>query len=197
MKKRSKNILCLVVLSFAIFIGINLPIIPSGTWQKCDYSLTSYHCFTRTGYESYLFQQYEWNDPFWPGCCDNSVKTVTLSSATLYSGNVATASSGATAKLFFSLDNPGSRTYITSLTLSGNGVNITSWDNSTQPSSKGNLIPFVSGYSGDVLFSGKVTSFTYCPERIGSSEEIVGAQTYNYVINFQNGESVSGSLTAQ
>ncbi len=184
-------------MSFAIFIGINLPIIPSGTWQECDYSLTTYYGFTRTGYESYLFQQYGWNDPFWLGCCDNSVETVTLSSATLYRGNIATASSGATASLFFSLDNPGARTYITSLTLSGNGVNITSWDNTTQPSSMGNLIPFVSGYSGDVLFSGKVTSFIYYPERIGSSEEIVDAQTYNYVINLQNGQSVSGSLIAQ
>lgn len=198
MKKRGKIILSLLVLSLAIFVGVNVPIIPSGSWQECDYTLTNYHCFTRTAYDSYLFQLYGWNDPFWPGCCDNSVSTVTLPSATLHSGNVANASTEATASLSFSLDNPGSKTQIVSLVLSGNGVNVTSWDNSTQPSTTSNRIVFVSSHQGDdILSSGAVTSFTYYPEDNGSSDEITHAQTYNYVINFQNGQSVSGALMAQ
>ena len=131
MKKRSKIILSLLVLSLAVFIGVNVPIIAYGTWQECDYSPTTYNCFTRTGYESYLFQQIGWNDPF-AGCCDNSVKTVTLSSAALFSGELATSSLPASSKLVFALNNPGATTYISSLTLSYTNISaITNWDNST------------------------------------------------------------------
>jgi len=56
----------------------------------------------------------------WPcdfNICSDIVKTVTLSSAELYGGSLATTSTNGTSDLSISLNNPGSTTYITSLTL--------------------------------------------------------------------------------
>ena len=50
------------------------------------------------------------------GLFGSNVKTVTLSSATLYGGVSATAAVAATSSLVFALNNPGSATYITGLT---------------------------------------------------------------------------------
>jgi hypothetical protein len=41
-----------------------------------------------------------------------------------------------------------------------------------------------------------VTLFTYYPES-ASQQQITTGQTFNYIINFANGQSVSGSLIAQ
>jgi hypothetical protein len=162
--------------------------------------------------------------------CSGVVKTITLSSAYLYSGQAATNSAFATSSLLISFNNPGSNTRITSLVLwsgsttttnrfyngtqfypagngtifvavSGGGTNvtmITSWDNSTQPSSAGNLILFNSSQLGNnVLSSGRVASFTYYPESFGSPLLIAKGQIFNYAVSFSNGDSISGSLIAQ
>jgi len=63
------------------------------------------------------------------GLFGSNVKTVTLSSATLYGGVSATASSAATSSITISLNNPGSATVITGITLTGAGIaTITGWD---------------------------------------------------------------------
>jgi hypothetical protein len=64
------------------------------------------------------------------GC---NVQTTTLSYATLYSGTTANSSSSATSYLVFELNNPGSSTTITSLTLSGGSLQsvISSWSSSS------------------------------------------------------------------
>jgi hypothetical protein len=198
MRKRSKIILSILVFWFVLFIAVNLPVEVTSTWQECDYSPTTYNCFTRTGYESYLRQQYGCNDWFSP-CDGGSVKTVALSSATLYAGQSATNSTPATSKLTFALDNPGSTTHISSLILSiSNTSKITTWDNASQVSSQTNLISFNSTvYSAGITMKyGAVTSFTYYPAST-SPKQIIREQTYDYVINFQNGQSVSGSLITE
>ena len=132
------------------------------------------------------------------GLFGSNVATVTVSSATLYGGVSATTSSAATSSIVFALNNPGSATYITQLTLSGAGVTtISSWDNSSLASTGTNLIVFTSSHPGNnAMPAGQVTSFTYYPDSV-TPQAITTGQVFNYVINFANGQSVSGSLIAQ
>ena len=57
--------------------------------------------------------------------CTGYVKTVTLASVYLYSGNLSSPSTNATAHFVFTLNNPGSMTFITSLQLTRYGVTTT------------------------------------------------------------------------
>jgi hypothetical protein len=170
----------------------------------------------------------------WPcefNICSGNVKTVTLASAYLYSGNLSTSSRNATASFTFSLNNPGSTTYITSLTVSSSGVTtVSTWYNRTRSqtvinSINGTIIAFIPGSGGNltitqwadnseasvfsnnvnfsssdtgnnVLGSAKATSFTFYPEG-SSAQRISAGQVFDYIISFQNGQSVSGSLIAQ
>ena len=56
------------------------------------------------------------------GLFGSNVKTVTLSSATLYGGVTAYTATAATSSLTMSLNNPGSATTITGITLTGAGI---------------------------------------------------------------------------
>src|SRR5437879_2260542 len=100
------------------------------------------------------------------GLFGSNVKTVTLSSATLYGGVSATGTLVATSSLTTSLNNPGSATYITSVTMTGAGVSaISAWDNTTAPSSSNNLIIFTGNYPGNnAMNAGSVSSFTLYPD---------------------------------
>jgi len=133
------------------------------------------------------------------GLFGSNVKTITLTSGTLYGGVTATSSSTATASFVLALNNPGSATYVTSLSMSGAGIaTVTSWDNSSAASASTNLIVFTASHPGNnAMPAGTVTSFTYYPENAAPSQEITTGQVFNYVINFANGQSVSGSLIAQ
>ncbi len=135
------------------------------------------------------------------GLFGSNVKTVTLSSATLY-GGVSQDSTPTTASssLTLSLNNPGSSSAITSVTLTGTGLSspITTWS-TTAAYNAANVIIFVNSYnslSPNALSPGQVTSYTFYPVT-ASSVPITTGQTFNYVINFANGQSVSGSLIAQ
>jgi flagellin-like protein len=126
------------------------------------------------------------------GLFGSNVKTVTLSSATLYGGTEPLAignppATGAT-YMTFSLNNPGSQSSITSITLTGAGVTaVTLWGTSTGSA--------YNAGSNNVLSAGQVSSYTFYP--YGTAQSIVTGQTFNYVISFQNGQSVSGSVIAQ
>src|SRR5579875_2611303 len=74
------------------------------------------------------------------GLFGSNVKTVTLASATLYGGVSATGNSAATSSLTVALNNPGSQTYITSVTLTGAGLNtpIVVWDNTSAAQTSSN-----------------------------------------------------------
>ena len=129
------------------------------------------------------------------GLFGSNVKTVTLSSATLYGGTelLASGTPTGTSYIVFSLNNPGSSSSITGETLTGSGISsITTWEDSG-----GTTVNFgATGLGVDnALTGGQVTSYTYYP--YGFAQSIVTGQVYNYVITFANGQSVSGSLIAQ
>jgi FlaG/FlaF family flagellin (archaellin) len=132
------------------------------------------------------------------GLFGSNVKTVTLSSATLYGGVTASSIIAATSSVTVSLNNPGSATTITSITLTGSGIStITNWQ--LAAASGTNTVNFAATYvngGANAMGPGAVTSFTFFPWS-GSSQSITTGQTFNYVINFANGQSVSGSLIAQ
>jgi len=187
MRRKSKIVLSVFVFLFILFIIANLPIIAYG-YDTCS---------GRTEYESFVAYQFPCSL-----CLFNNLETVTLSSASLSSGLTATNSSAATSSFVIALDNPCVvTTYVTSLSLSAGNYyspTITSWDNSTQPSSPSNLIAFNSGHPGNnVLASSAVTSLTFYPENAASPQQISKGETFNYVIAFQNGQSVSGLLVAK
>jgi flagellin-like protein len=138
------------------------------------------------------------------GLFGSNVKTVTLSSATLYGGNASpTVAQGAATGSYitFSLNNPGSASTVSSMTLTGSGIQaVTVWDNSTFAGTcSGACASVFSGTSGGVannlLAGGKVSSYTWYLG--GQNQAVTTGQTFNYVINFANGQSVSGSLIAQ
>jgi len=132
------------------------------------------------------------------GLFGSNVKTVTLTSATLYGGVSAYGVTTATSSLSLALNNPGSATTISSLTLTGTGLPtpITSWSTTSGTASSVNFANTGAG-SANSMNPGAVTTFTFYPITTGSSQSITTGQTFNYVINFANGQSVSGSLIAQ
>ena len=126
------------------------------------------------------------------GLFGSNVKTVTLSSATLYGGTEGSSlgipAPGST-YITFSLNNPGSASTITGITLTGAGISaITSWEN------VGGTDLFLSG--NNFLSAGQVSSYTFYPYG-NAANLITTGQTFNYVISFSNGQSVSGSVIAQ
>jgi len=135
------------------------------------------------------------------GLFGSNVKTVTLSSATLYGGVTSSATVNSTSSVTLSLNNPGSATYITSLTLTGTAISsITGWcPNSDHVGGGCAQVAFTAAGTSNQMPPGVVTSFTFFPSSIGAqvSQPITTGQTFNYVINFANGQSVSGSLIAQ
>jgi flagellin-like protein len=132
------------------------------------------------------------------GLFGSNVKTVTLASATLYGGVTESNSVAATSSLTLSLNNPGSATTVTSITITGSGISpVSIW--STAATAGTNTVNFNAGYTAggaNAMSPGAVSSFTFYPWS-ASSQSITTGQTFNYVINFANGQSVSGSLIAQ
>jgi hypothetical protein len=142
------------------------------------------------------------------GLFGSNVKTITLTSATLYGGQEA-ATVGpvggpptSTSYLVVAFNNPGSLTAISSITMTGSGIAAAySWEFSNGTAvnftvtSSGNPVGVGAGMWGNGLPGGQVTSFSFFP--YGTAQPITTGQVYNYVINFANGQSVSGSLIAQ
>lgn len=140
------------------------------------------------------------------GLFGSNVKTVTLASATLYAGTNSTsrASNGGnlgTSYFVFALNNPGSSSTVTSVTMTGSGIaSISSWVNSTKYTVFGTNAPAGAANDYTTLTGGIVSSYTLYPAFVSAttaSNNILSGQLYNYVINFANGQSVSGVLTAQ
>ena len=134
------------------------------------------------------------------GLFGSNVKTVTLSSATLYGGVSSDAATNATSSLTLALNNPGSATYITSLSLTGTAITtVNSWCPNGDKVGAGGCVQVAWTAVGinNQMSPGKVTSFTFFPSNPPTTQPITTGQTFNYVINFANGQSVSGSLIAQ
>lgn len=133
------------------------------------------------------------------GLFGSNVKTVTLSSATLYGGAEtpplsAPPTTGGT-YLVFSLNNPGSSSSVSGVTLTGSGIpSVNSWDISGSGATTAVNFAATIGGAPNALPGGAVTAYTLFAVGTGT---ITTGQVYNYVINFLNGQSVSGSLIAQ
>lgn len=194
MDRVSKIVICLVLLMFLVPIVVNAPLIPSpnGYTTTCN----SKGCTNSPIYESIL----ETYAPCLFGCLStSSVQTVTLSSMVLYRGVTANASTKATSSLEFSLNNPGSATTITSITLTGSNFSpVTIWDEYPNSTSSTHINFGASYLKGgeNALPASEVTAFSFCPWT-NQSETLVMEGVFNYIINFANGQSVSGSSIAE
>jgi hypothetical protein len=124
-----------------------------------------------------------------PGC-DNSVKTLTISSATLFAGSPSSANHQGTSKLEVVFNNPGSQTEIISMfvtTPSNSSVTIYQCQSAVS-----------CGALTDVELSAGTNAYFNTPSTIFYlSSNIVQGEAYNYDFNFANGQSVFGSLVAQ
>jgi hypothetical protein len=115
-----------------------------------------------------------------------------LASATLYGGteNPAIGQPVSGAYFAFAISSQGDlNTTITGLTLTGSSIlsTIANWETSSGVS--------YTASGNNAVAANQVTSFTFHP--YGTAQTITTGQTFNYVIQFSNGQSVSGSLIAQ
>jgi flagellin-like protein len=138
------------------------------------------------------------------GLFGSNVKTVTLSSATLYGGTepATVGVAQANSYLVFALNNPGSTSSISGLTLTGSGItSVNTWGFTNATAATFTIATSANpqgvgvGKWGNGLTGGTVTSYTFYP--FGTAQSITTGQVYNYVVSFSNGQSVSGSLIAQ
>ena len=131
-------------------------------------------------------------------CFCGNVRIVTLSTATLDAGVTASPASQATSELIMSFSNPGSATTIVSVDLTGPNISaVTLWDEYPNADSSHTDLgaKYVDG-GANSMSANQDTPFTFYPWT-NSSDSIVKGETYNYVISFANGQSVSGSPIAQ
>ncbi len=123
------------------------------------------------------------------GLFGSNVKTVTAPTANLYSGTASTASGsaacGGIANLGVSVMNQGSASYVKSVSFTGGGL------------AAGTVGLFAIGSTCVTSQpSGSITAgSSYLT--IYSSNVLATGQLYNYIINFGNGQSVTGYLIAQ
>jgi hypothetical protein len=128
---------------------------------------------------------------YYYSCCDSSGDYFMMfQSAVLYSGTASTSSSRGSAVFAVSISDPRSLTAISSITITG--ASFQSLPNIFECSNQTYCTPF----DHVPLPSGKVSSFDTNTTAFYISSPIVVNETYNFVINFANGQSVSGSLTA-
>ena len=140
------------------------------------------------------------------GLFGSNVKTVTLPSATLYGGYADPSAGQTPSYVTFSLNNPGSGSAITGVTITGSAIiSVVAFNNASSTGSCSgtcsSVFSGVSSASGSqtaniLLTGGQVSSYTWY--LAGSFDQpVTTGQTFNYVVNFANGQSVSGSLIAQ
>lgn len=131
--------------------------------------------------------------------CTSPMKTVTLSRAVFYSGIAANSSSGATATLLTSFQNPGLVTYVSAVEITdahNSALKIVTWDNSSLPSSPSNEIDFALRTGDNRIASATARSFTFYP-MLSSTMQIKKGTDYEYVVTFSNGQSVAGTVIAE
>jgi flagellin-like protein len=142
------------------------------------------------------------------GLFGSNVKTITLPTAILTSGTegslstCSTTCTPATASLYLSFNNPGSATYISSISLSGAGfTSVTAWGSTPGTSTAGGTsVPFTqagctSPTTGCGLNPGSISQITIYPQA-STPAAISSGQTYTVTINFGNGQSISQPLVA-
>ncbi len=126
------------------------------------------------------------------GLFGSNVKTVELQSATLYvQGGKTGGGVTENTTLNIALTNPGSSTTITALSVSGGAISgqFASWAFHVA-----GVGPATSTLTSGVNLVTASNSTAIIP---GIGGSLTAGQTYNYVITFANGQSISGSIIAQ
>jgi hypothetical protein len=186
MRLRSK-IVALSLLSALAFLGIfaNLPIVNTGTIEPGCSS------FTKCTPPHYVYESLL--DKYFPCtfqiCLDSSVKTITLSEWNLSSGTATTQNLQGTAHFVIAFNNPGATTKISSYSLSpGTNASLTLYQCSSSIS--------CTALSSPTIPANRVTSFDTAATMFYISRNISSGEEYNYVFNFANGQSISGTVRA-
>ncbi len=132
---------------------------------------------------------------FTSGIFGANVVMISLTSGVLYSGTTSDSATSATSSLSAALNNPGPATYISGISLTGSGISsISTWCNSNVVACA--QINFANSGTGNALGPGQVTTLVFYPAT-PTSITLRPGETFNYVISFANGQSISGSLVAQ
>jgi hypothetical protein len=126
---------------------------------------------------------------------------IEVGSIVLYSGTTSNSSLAGTAAFEITFNNPGAPTYITSITLAGGGLSppINSWDNNSAAQTKKNLIIFNSPHVGNNYIAGDTnTTLIFYPTTMSDPvESIAKGQSYSYLIEFADGESIAAQVVSQ
>lgn len=132
------------------------------------------------------------------GIFGSNVKNITMQASTsLNGGTFSAVAKQGTASLDLYLQNPGSATTITAITITGGGLSSApAADVCSSPTACGTVFSATTPAvpSGGVQFNTPTTSFYF--ENPGNGTISTG-NTYQYTILFANGQSMSGSLIAQ
>ncbi len=186
MKNRYKVGLGLLIGLISLTVIVNLPMISIGITET-DCSISG--CNTHVVYES--ISQVYFPCTFSTCIGTGNVRTVMLEYATLSSGTASTSQGRGTANLTARFNNPGSTTTISSVTFAGNGSSTTPMTVYQCPSAVS-----CDAVSSPSIAANSVTEFNTTSTAFYFSTNITSGATYNYVFNFANGQSVSGSLKA-
>jgi flagellin-like protein len=137
------------------------------------------------------------------GLFGSNVKTIQLNSATLFGGPLpASASCSTTGAAYISLalNNPGAATNISSITLTGSSLPsavVPVGANAIWTTRGGACLPIVAATQPGVSAGAVTTLNVFFQSGSATVGTLTTGQTFNYVISFVNGQSVSGSLLAQ
>jgi hypothetical protein len=166
------------IILVAVLIIADLPIIP--TEDPCGIGTQNESFFSRVGY---FFQCLF-------GCLYSCpVLTVTLSSALLYAGTASYSDLQGTARLDLVLNNPGTATGIVSIQMDA--------DNETLSMFQYPTLTYCHAPMGLIVAGNGVTAFNSTNTASYLSNNIRTNETVQYIINFENGQSIQGVLVAQ
>lgn len=185
-KTRYKVTLVFLIALVSLAVALNLPIINTGIIASGCSSFT--RCTPpHPVYESLLSKYF----PCMFSVCSSTPLMVTLFLFQLSAGTSTNQDSRGTASFAVAFNNPGKTTQISSYSFSSTGnysASITLYQCVTSLS--------CTSVSRANISADRVTSFANETTMFYPSSTIFRNQTYNYIFNFANGQSISGTVTA-
>jgi hypothetical protein len=182
LKNSYKLVLGLSITIISLAIAVNLPIINTGVIETDCGPQIPESCSTQTIYRSIALEY------CWYGCLVvEGVPTVTLEYATLYSGAASSVTRRGTAFLVIGLNNPGSATKVISFNIPDSNITVYQC-----PSLTSCVAPATT-----TVAAKSITGFNTSATEFYFSTKIISNETYNYVIAFSDGQSISGTLRAK
>jgi hypothetical protein len=183
LKTKRKIVLALLIALISLVVLVNIPIINTGIIASGCTSFT--HCTPpHPVYES-LFEEYL---PCTFSVCSVPPQVVTLEFANLDSGSATNQSYRGTASVAAAFNNPASATKLSSYELwSPGNASMTMYECTSSSS--------CTPLGNAPILANSVTYFNDSTV-LYLSNKIVLNETYNYIFNFANGQSVSGTLNA-